>query len=82
MFCFNLLTSKTSRYKGCYLLFHVIPPESILQVLVHFGAPQMHRVSRAVGFGHYLILQVIHIRHTQPITKIQHSIRYSEVETL
>ena len=82
VFCLNLLTSEASRYKSRYLSFHVIPPESVLQVLVHFGATWMHGVSCTVSFSHNLILQVFDVRHTQMITKIQHSIYYPEVWTI
>jgi hypothetical protein len=44
MFCLDPLTTVVSGHIFCYLFFHTVPPESLLQVLVHFLATKVYRI--------------------------------------
>src|SRR5687767_8964917 len=50
MFCFNPLTTVTYIHILFFFSFHTVPPESFLQVLVHFLAARVYRICCLMGF--------------------------------
>jgi hypothetical protein len=50
MFCLDPLTIVASGHIFCYLSFHSVPPESLLQVLVHFLATRVYRIRCLMSF--------------------------------
>jgi hypothetical protein len=53
---------------------HSIPPISGLEIMVHLIPSWMNGISRLMHFMKYLILQFLHIGHTNPSFVPQHSL--------
>jgi hypothetical protein len=58
------LTTVTSGHILCYLSFHTIPPESLLQVLVHFLAARVYRIRCFMSFLENQLLDWFDIGNT------------------
>jgi hypothetical protein len=56
-----------------YLSLHTVPPELLLQILVHLGSSRVDLVGGVVGFLHDELFEVFNIRHTQPSIVPQNS---------
>ena len=56
------------------LSLHVVPPENLLEVLVHFGTTRVNGVSQAVGFLKNLLLKRGLVWHTEVSTKTKYSL--------
>jgi hypothetical protein len=73
MFCFNPLTTVTYRHILCYLPFHIVPPESFLQVLVHLLATRIYRICGHVSFLENQFPDRFDVGNTQSILEPYHS---------
>ena len=54
------------------LPLHVVPPENLLEVLVHFGTTRVDGVSRAVGFFKNLLFKRGLVWHIDESTKMKY----------
>lgn len=50
MFCFDLLTHQALENKTNDFTLHIVPPESSLQILIHFGTVWVHEILCMVRF--------------------------------
>jgi hypothetical protein len=73
MFCFNPLTTVTYSHILCYLLFHTVPPESFLQVLVHLLTTRVYRVCCLMSFLENQFPDQFDVGNTQSILEPYHS---------
>jgi hypothetical protein len=67
MFCLDPLTNVASGHILCYLSFHTVPPESLLQVLVHFLATRVYIICCLMSFLENQFPDRCDIENTQPI---------------
>jgi hypothetical protein len=72
MFCLDPLTTVASGHILCYLSFHSVPPESLLQVLVHFLATRVYRIHCLMSFLENQFPNRCDIGNTQPIFEPYH----------
>jgi hypothetical protein len=67
IFCLDPLTTVASGHILCYLSFHTVPPESLLQVLVHFLATRVYRICCLMGFLENQFPDRFDVGNAQPI---------------
>jgi hypothetical protein len=73
MFSLDPLTTVASGHIFCYLSFHTIPPESLLQVLVHFLTTRVYRVCCIMSFLENQFPNRGDVGNAQPILEPYHS---------
>jgi hypothetical protein len=73
MFGLDPLTTVTSGHILSYLSFHTIPPESLLQVLVHFLTTRVYRIRCLMSFLENQFPNRGDVENTQPIFEPYHS---------
>jgi hypothetical protein len=73
MFCLDPLTTVTSSHILCYLSFHTIPPESLLQVVVHFLTTMVYRIRYLMSFLENHFLNQGDVGNAQSIFEPYHS---------
>jgi hypothetical protein len=73
MFCFNPLTIVTYSHILCFLPFHIVPPESFLQVLVHLLTTRVYSVCYLMSFLENQFPDRFDIENTQSVLEPYHS---------
>jgi hypothetical protein len=73
MFCLDSLTTVAYGNILCDLPFHIVPPESFLQVLVHLLATKVYEISCLMSFLENQFPNRLDVRNTQPIFKQHHA---------
>ena len=58
MFCFDPLADIAILDEHCNLALHAVPPEILLQILVHLGSTGVDRIQSLVGFLHNQLLEL------------------------
>src|ERR1041385_1998061 len=83
MLCFHSLADVTlGGIQGNFTL-HTVPPEQVLQVLIHFSPSRVDGVRCIVSFLQDSELQLIHVGHTQSTIEPKNSfIIYHELRGL
>jgi hypothetical protein len=69
MLCLDSLTTVAYGNILCYIPFHVVPPESFLQVLVHLLAARVYGIGCLMSFLKNHLPNRFDVRNTQPIFK-------------
>lgn len=74
---FNLLVGETLGNKLSYVLLHSIPPISLLQVMIHLGAPWVYCMLRVMRFSNISLFtlsslgtQILSWNLSNPLSKI------------
>jgi hypothetical protein len=62
MFILDALANITLGDVDGYFPLHTVPPKLFLQILVHFGASGMNRISGIMGFLQNNLFQLLNIR--------------------
>jgi hypothetical protein len=73
MFCLDPLITVTSGHILCYLSFRTVPPEYLLQVLIHFLATSVYRIRCLMSFLENQFLDRFDVGNAQPVLKPYHS---------
>ena len=73
MFYLDPLTTIASGHILCYLPFHTIPLESLLQVLVHFLSTRVYRICCLMSFLENQFPDRFDVGNAQPILEPYHS---------
>jgi hypothetical protein len=73
MFCLDSLTTVASGNIICYLPFHIVPPESFLQVLVHLLATRVYRIRCLMSFLENQFPDRFDVGNAQSILEPHHS---------
>jgi hypothetical protein len=73
MFCLDTLTTVASVHILCYLSFHSVLPESLLQVLVHFLTTRVYRICYLMIFLENQFPDRCDVGNAQPILESYHS---------
>jgi hypothetical protein len=82
MFCLDPLTTVASGHILCYLSFHTVPPESLLQVSVHFLATRVYKICCLMSFLENQFPDRFDVGNAQPILEPYHSFCvFSEIWT-
>jgi hypothetical protein len=74
MFSLDPLTTVASGHILCYLSFHIVPLESLLQVLVHFLATRVYRVCCLMSLFENQFPDLGDVGNTQPILEPYNSL--------
>jgi hypothetical protein len=73
MFRLDPLTTVASGHILCYLSFHTVPPESLLQILVHFLATRVYTIFCLMSFLENQFPDLFDVGNTQSILEPYHS---------
>jgi D-mannonate dehydratase len=79
MFCLDPLTTVASSHILCYLFFHNIPPEILLQVLVHFLTIRVCRIRCLMSFLENQFSNRGDVGNAQSIFQPYHSCIFTEI---
>jgi hypothetical protein len=74
MFCLDSLTTVASGHILCYLSSHTVPPESLLQVLVHFLTTRVYRICCLMSFLENQFPDRFDVGNAQPILEPYYSL--------
>jgi hypothetical protein len=67
VFGINSLTCIAHSHMCSHISLQSIPPELLLQILIHLRTPSMTRIIRVMGFLQYSLMKAFNIRNTYPI---------------
>jgi hypothetical protein len=73
MLSFDSLTSVVKGNILSNVSLCTVPPISGLEIMVHLIPSEMNGISGLVNLMKYLILQLLHVRHTNPPLVPQHT---------
>lgn len=79
MFCSDLLTHQALESETNDFTLHIVPPESSLQILIHFGIVWVHEILCMVRSHHDFIFQIFYCWHIQWIMEVQQTFNKSRV---
>lgn len=79
MFCSDFLIHQALKNETNDFTLHIVPPESSLQILIHFGIVWVYEIFCMVRSHHDFIFQIFYYWHVQSTMEVQHTFNNSRV---
>jgi hypothetical protein len=73
MLCLDPLTTVTYSHMFCDLPFHSVPPEFLLQILIHLLTSRVYRISGLMSFLEDQLPNRLDIGNTQAVLEPYHT---------